>query len=615
MTFLYPLGLLGLIGVPIIVLIYILKNKYVEQVVPSTYLWTLSERFFKRRNPLSGLTGIISLILQLLTVIIVSFAIARPIFIIPDSAGEYCFVLDGSGSMAMESGGKSRFERGQKEIERIIEDAKAGSTFTLVSVADETTVIYEGLSDKKPALQMLKALECADGSVTYSDAIAEAQECFNRNPSFMVYLITDRDVSGHENVEVINVRGDREVNYSLSETVGVLMGGELAVSAKVVSHTADETLKLELYLDGGEKPAAQQELEVTAGEAAEVTLTCKTENYQSFRLVIANKDSLAADNEFIGYNLKNESSYKIMLISETPFFLQAALDVLTDAEVVTVSPDQYRGEEGYGLYIFQSYTPDALPDGAVWLIDSDKNVDQSGFGARGVVELDTPGELVISDSTATAAKKLLEGVDGKDLLITEYVKYGGMYTKFTTLFSYDSNPLIFAGLNGMGNRQVVIGFDLHRAHFALSTDFIALLGNLLAYSCPDVIPKADYVCGEDVEINVTASIKNVKALAPDGREIYVDTATDIGALHLDQVGTYTVKMLVSGVEKQYQIYSASPAAESAPVQNEGSFSLAGEQEFERSDGEFDPITILFICLALIFIADWMVYCYEKYQLR
>ena len=67
MSFLYPLGLLGLIGVPLLILIYILRSKYNEQTVPSTYLWILSEKFFKRRNPLSGLTGIISLILQILT--------------------------------------------------------------------------------------------------------------------------------------------------------------------------------------------------------------------------------------------------------------------------------------------------------------------------------------------------------------------------------------------------------------------------------------------------------------------------------------------------------------------------------------------------------------------
>ena len=69
MRFLYPLGLLALIGVPLLIIIYILRSKYNEQTVPSTYLWTLSEKFFKRRNPFSGLTGIISLILQILMVV------------------------------------------------------------------------------------------------------------------------------------------------------------------------------------------------------------------------------------------------------------------------------------------------------------------------------------------------------------------------------------------------------------------------------------------------------------------------------------------------------------------------------------------------------------------
>ena len=85
MTFMYPLGLIGLVGVPLLILIYILRSKYNEQTIASTYLWTLSEKFFKRRNPLSGITGIISLVLQILTVITVSLLIARPVFVVPAS--------------------------------------------------------------------------------------------------------------------------------------------------------------------------------------------------------------------------------------------------------------------------------------------------------------------------------------------------------------------------------------------------------------------------------------------------------------------------------------------------------------------------------------------------
>ncbi|MBO5510612.1 MAG: BatA domain-containing protein [Clostridia bacterium] len=95
MSFLYPLGLLGLIGIPILILVYIIKSKYTEQTVASTYLWTLSERFLKRKRRPSPLAGIISLILQILAVTLISLAIAHPIITVPDSANEYCFILDG----------------------------------------------------------------------------------------------------------------------------------------------------------------------------------------------------------------------------------------------------------------------------------------------------------------------------------------------------------------------------------------------------------------------------------------------------------------------------------------------------------------------------------------
>lgn len=80
MSFLYPLGLLGLIAVPILIIIYLIKNKYTEQVIASTYLWTLSERFLKRKKPIKRITGLISLLLQILAVIAVSLAIAHPVF-------------------------------------------------------------------------------------------------------------------------------------------------------------------------------------------------------------------------------------------------------------------------------------------------------------------------------------------------------------------------------------------------------------------------------------------------------------------------------------------------------------------------------------------------------
>ncbi len=131
MSLLYPLGLLGLIGIPILILIYIIKNKYTEQVISSTYLWTLSERFLKRKNPINKLAGIVSLILQIFAVLFLSVALAHPVFVLRGVADSYCFILDGSGSMNMvQDAGKTRLDAGKEYIADVIGKSAEGSDFS-----------------------------------------------------------------------------------------------------------------------------------------------------------------------------------------------------------------------------------------------------------------------------------------------------------------------------------------------------------------------------------------------------------------------------------------------------------------------------------------------------
>ena len=132
MTLTYPLGLLGLIGIPILILIYIIKNRYSEQVIATTYIWTTSERFLKRRLSRSFLAGLISLILQILIVALLSLAIAQPVITLADAARSYCFVLDASGSMNIVQEGETRFDIAKSKINEIIDRSVNGSEYTLI---------------------------------------------------------------------------------------------------------------------------------------------------------------------------------------------------------------------------------------------------------------------------------------------------------------------------------------------------------------------------------------------------------------------------------------------------------------------------------------------------
>ena len=84
---------------------------------------------------------------------------------------------------------------------------------------------------------------------------------------------------------------------------------------------------------------------------------------------------------------------------------------------------------------------------------------------------------------------------------------------------------------------------------------------------------------------------------------------------ITEVGTYTVTVTVSDNPRVFKIYSELPESERLPQASAEDFSLTGTAEPGGFDGTYDSLLIVFICLAVIFAADWAVYCYEKYKLR
>ena len=617
MTFLYPLGLLGLIGIPIVIIIYILRSKYNEQTVTSNYIWHLSDRFLKRRNPLSGLTGIISLVLQILTIAAISLALARPMFILKGMAHNYCFVLDSSSSMNMLSDGDdSRFDVAKEEIIDIIKDSKNGSTYSLITVAGTTVTQFEHITSKDTARELVSGLEPTHTPSEYSDALTAAQSYFDANPSSFIYLLTDKSFAEAQNVEIIDVSAEREENYAVFDVSYSQTGGKLTATASVISYASDTELNVRLTVDGNPDKSSAKTVSVKSGELTEVTLECATTRFASFDIEVTNADGYALDNVITTHNPENEKSYSILIVSETGFFLEASLDALTDSDITVIAPDEYATHEGeYGLYIFDSFEPDKLPNGAVWLINTDRSIEDSGFSVRGKVSIGDVDVIEKSTSTSSAITSMLEGIGNDDIYIRNYVKYSGMYLKFYTLYTYNSYPVIFAGANGLGNRQVVFGFDLHESDIALSTDFIMLLGNLLDYSFPNIIDKTDYTVGEEAVVNVKTGAENLTAISPSGEEIYLESDGVTATLALDEIGTYTVSMTVAGVDESCRIFSAASPAESEPNMAEDSFVVEGVRSDEKVDGQFDALTVLFIILGVLILADWGVYCYEKYQLR
>ncbi len=616
MSFIQPLGLLGLLGIPVLIAIYIIKSKYTEQTVSSTYLWTISERFLKRKNPISRITGIISLILQILLVALLSLSIAQPVFTLEGRAEEYCFVLDASGSMSYKRGNTTRFEAAKDEIWKLIDESREGSVYTLITSGENSSVIFDRLSDKERAKDMLDSVEVGYTDFDRDGALALAQERFSLNPGIKVYLMTDTGYADAGNVKVVNLTSNTK-NFGISALAYDFVDGSLQISGKVKSYGAAATVTLELYADGDfTSPVATQLVLANAYLDTDFYFfSLPMRDFSSMTVRVANEDGLALDNSATLYNPKSDKAYKTLLVSDNPFFIESAFTSLGFTSIDTVPRDEYTGRGGYGLYIFDGYTPSEMPtDGSVWFINPTGSVDNSGFSVRGEISFGVGEELELTKSTATLARTLTEGVSGEGIYVKKYVKCS-MYTGFTTLLSYNQNPVLFAGTNEYGNRQAVFGFDLHESDVVLNQDFLRIVYNLINYSFPDVLESFSYTAGDEVRINCPVGCEDIRVDTPSGKSLFLDGKSAIASFVLDEVGEYTLTVTASGRGVEYKLHSALHESERVPITAAQDFSIQGEATEGGLDGVYKDLTVIFILLALVFLADWTVYCYEKYQLR
>lgn len=636
MRFYYPLGLLGLIGVPILIIIYIIKSKYTEQTVASTYLWELSERFLKKRKPISKLTGIITLILQILAVITVSLLIAHPVFTIPASANDYFFILDGSASMNMTQNGETRFDKAKNRINSVIDKSKGGSSYTLAFAGDTVNVMFEGVTDKDQAKVFINGLSAGWNSTDCSAAVNFAQEYFDANRSAQVYLVTDKPYET-ANIELINV-ADGESNYAFTDYGYTPVSDGITAKGAVVSYSADATLTVELLLtvDGEEVHCAQTSVTAAAGVPAEFTINYKPDEipaYTAVKLAITNSDALAEDNVIILYDAAKSADRTVLLVTGTDdgVYLKQALEYSGKATVKTISAldyaETYTGgnvPDGYGMYVYNGYAPEKLPsNAAIWLINA---VDGKDSGA-GITYRDTltPRDETgpysyytaqYSKNTSSQAKELMQGLVKRDVAVRTYAKYG-VPRNYTNILEYNGDALITAGLNSNNDRQVVFAFELGKSSIAMLDDFLILVRNLMNYSFPRVINETVYNCGENLTVNVVPGCRNIAVTSPSGNTVTLDTVdNDVCEVALTETGTYTINVTVAGKAEDSVLYAYArvPETESRNQGGEAIY-LAGDREYNYSDGFYDKLVVFFVLIALLLLADWGVYCYEQYQLR
>ena len=548
MKFALPLGLLGLLAIAALILIYILKPKYQDKKVSSTFVWKLSLRYQKRKVPLQWLKSSLLLVIQIIIIIVIAFMMAQPLVVLATKTGEKIVVLEASASMLAEDGGKSRFARAVSEIGSLAEKTTAeDDKFTVILADDEPDFIIRRSNSASFIKQKLSEAECTLGGANLDDAMKLAEGVLKENPQAEVYLYTDCDYSDAGKVKVVNMARS-EWNAAILDFTATKEKGQYVFTAEVASYGKAAEMAVSLNIDGKAQLPLPARCEKD-GTAKLVWDTLKIDEYRSADVHLSVNDSFAYDNEFYIYN-GNTEKFKVQLESNNPGFINSALHSVERCQVdlVTETEDGKTTAQtsGYDLYVYDGTYPKTIPtDGAVWLINPPNDL-PAAWGITFSNNKRT-GDYAI---TAMGGSGILNGVTVSSMKVTEYSRVL-TYPGFESILQCDGEPVLLAK-NDNGLKTVVFAFDLHYSTLpVLLIDFPLLINNLCNYSLANTVDDTLYTVGDTVTLNAKPDATLSVAFGGDETD-YTDKTVD---LKTEKSGVYTVTQTFdSGREVKNSFY-------------------------------------------------------------
>lgn len=416
------LGLLGLIGVPVLIIIYIIKPKYQERKISSTYIWKLSLKYRKRKIPLQWLKSLL-LIVQCIIVAVIAMLLAKPY--ISNAMNGYNYrkiiVIDASASMmTVGNDGKTRFQRAIDKACEIAETATSENTMSVIMCSDTSVTVVKEDSEVGNIQRILKAQKPKGTDANYGIAVAEALKLAGETSAGFT-LITDHNFEDNGYFEVINVsqaetniavddawedidareyldEQETIVNKDYLETVFYANYFSYNTQATIIpcaniTYSKDEgvtvqtgsvelgKVQLQPYVNGNEEIVedtyfaqvvfSYQDLRSAVGGRFTDYITaefyCKDENGN----VIS--DAFADDDRYFVMTDASNEKYQVMLTGNDEensiWYLDTMMQSVENSftEKLTLADSK---NSGYDLYIYNQYVPTTFPnDGAIWLVN------------------------------------------------------------------------------------------------------------------------------------------------------------------------------------------------------------------------------------------------------
>lgn len=340
-------GLWFALGIPIIVIMYLFKRKFIDTPVSSHLLWKRVLENTEANRPWQKLRNRLLMWLQLLAAALLVFALMRPfLWAEAGSGGHIIVVADVSASMNAryhsgnggeedvngDSGSPTRLEEMKAGI--LADTRQSDGGLTLIRMGGSPQVIQSGIADRGVWEQAVSSLSADYGHTAYREAISLASAVAEGQEDARIVVYTDAqwnertdDLPVSAPIEVRRIDSGGYRNAAV-EQFGTDGSGR---AVGVIANTGTAALELRAELSGDGRPLAVESLALQPGERRTVTFNA-VESSDMYRLSLAGSpDDYAADDDAFAF-AESGGAIQVLLLSNGNLFLEKALR-LSGAEV------------------------------------------------------------------------------------------------------------------------------------------------------------------------------------------------------------------------------------------------------------------------------------------